>query len=415
MRTMCSTRIRSAALPGGHLERMRSSYQAVRFYAAVGTVVVDLVIYLVLHKALALPVAAAAALVAAHALFMRIHGRSDPTLSLAIDATAIGIGTFLSGLETVVGVYFVVYVGVALMILSGRRVWFLVGYSGAWAAAALAYSGVTEFPHWSPDQARVIGTLGITGAAVVVAWSHALMAGRLRSLEDERSRFLGTVGHELRNDLTGVVGLSDLLADGVAGMPAAEVAEMAEMIHGQGLDAADLVEDLLTVSSYSQGTLTLQIESVSLRDEARDTAERFTRTGPKEIDVETRPVAVRADPLRVRQIIRNLCSNATRYGGERVRVEVVRERGEGVVRVLDDGPGITPGAESELFDAYRSGRGPRRSGSMGLGLWISRRLARDMQGDLTYCRRGAWSCFELRLPVDARREVVRAAAAGPTT
>lgn len=405
MRTMCATRRQRADSTGGHLVRMRAAYQTVRFYAAVGTVAVEVGIYLVLHTALALPVAAAAALVAAHALVMRIHGRSDPTLSLAMDATAIGVGTFLSGLDSVVGVYFVVYVGVALMVLWGRRAWFLVGYSAAWAAASLVYSGLTGFPHWSPGQARAVGAVAIAGAAVVVAWGYALAACGLRRLEDEQSRFLGTVGHELRNDLTGVVGLSDLLADGAPTMSTAEVAEMAEMVHSQGLDAADLVEDLLTASSYSQGTLTLQIEPVNLGEEAGDTAERFTRTGPKEIDVEAGPVAVRADPLRVRQIIRNLCSNATRYGGDRVRIEVSREGGGGVVRVLDDGPGIAPGQESVLFDAYRSGRGPHRSGSVGLGLWISRRLAQSMQGDLTYRRRDDWSCFELRLPLDEASEL----------
>jgi signal transduction histidine kinase len=108
------------------------------------------------------------------------------------------------------------------------------------------------------------------------------------------------------------------------------------------------------------------------------------------------------DPLRLRQILRNLLSNARRYGGDTVTIRVRTDLDRVVVEVVDDGPGVPPGEEEAIFQPYIRNRSDQAlPGSIGLGLSVSRRLARLMGGDLVY-RRDHGSVFELSLPLPQR-------------
>src|SRR5690606_29780586 len=94
-----------------------------------------------------------------------------------------------------------------------------------------------------------------------------------------------------------------------------------------------------------------------------------------------------------------LLSNALRYGGDSVTIRVRTDRERVVVEVIDDGPGVPPGEEEAIFQPYIRNRSDRAlPGSIGLGLSVSRRLARLMGGDLTY-RRDDLSVFELSIPL----------------
>jgi signal transduction histidine kinase len=105
------------------------------------------------------------------------------------------------------------------------------------------------------------------------------------------------------------------------------------------------------------------------------------------------------DPARVRQVLRNLLVNALRYGGEHIRITATADGPVVRVEVADDGDGVPPGCEQRIFDAYEQAQGgSQQSGSMGLGLGISRDLTRLMGGDLTYRRHNAETIFELTLP-----------------
>jgi signal transduction histidine kinase len=108
-----------------------------------------------------------------------------------------------------------------------------------------------------------------------------------------------------------------------------------------------------------------------------------------------------ADQVRLRQVLRNLLSNAVRYGGKSIDVSVHPDGSNVHVRVTDDGPGVPPGEEETIFLPYRSATTRRHRSSIGLGLWISRRLARAMGGDLTYSHVNTQTVFELTLPVYA--------------
>lgn len=103
------------------------------------------------------------------------------------------------------------------------------------------------------------------------------------------------------------------------------------------------------------------------------------------------------DAARIRQILRNLLTNATKYGGPRVRVEV-QNGAWATVRVIDNGAGIPPEHRAAAFRPYERGEAPRSIGSLGLGLAISYQLARAMGGDLNYHYEDDESLFILTLP-----------------
>jgi signal transduction histidine kinase len=97
--------------------------------------------------------------------------------------------------------------------------------------------------------------------------------------------------------------------------------------------------------------------------------------------------------------MRNLLTNAIRYGGETIRVSVQRIGPVISVVVADNGEGVNPADESAIFQPFRGGRTMKAvSGSSGLGLWISLGLARKMDGDLSYQRESGQTLFELILP-----------------
>jgi signal transduction histidine kinase len=98
--------------------------------------------------------------------------------------------------------------------------------------------------------------------------------------------------------------------------------------------------------------------------------------------------------------VRNLISNALKYGGEKITIEAVADARMGALQVLDNGQGIPPDKQHRIFDAYERGDQPvGLTKSLGLGLNISRSLAHRMGGDLTYRYENGMSVFELTLPL----------------
>jgi signal transduction histidine kinase len=127
--------------------------------------------------------------------------------------------------------------------------------------------------------------------------------------------------------------------------------------------------------------------------------EAFDRDHVAGIELIGSSVSAIGDADRVRQIVRNLVSNALRYGGDTIRVEVVGGDTISRVRVCDSGPAIPEGERELIFQRYqRASNAPGISDSLGLGLVIARQLARLMDGDLTYEHQDGESIFELTLP-----------------
>jgi signal transduction histidine kinase len=110
---------------------------------------------------------------------------------------------------------------------------------------------------------------------------------------------------------------------------------------------------------------------------------------------------VQGDHLRVRQILRNLLSNALRHGGELVKVEFGTSAAEGTITIIDDGAGVPSESIDRLFEPYYHGRGDAgQPASIGLGLTVSRFLARLMEGDLDLVPHPDGTAFQLSLPAN---------------
>lgn len=221
----------------------------------------------------------------------------------------------------------------------------------------------------------------------------------LTELVDSKNEILASVSHELRTPLTAVLGFSELLAGAASELEEDERREITRSIAQQAAEVAAIVEDLLVAARSESGHVHVVRESVHLGAQTLQVVEMLDPQPPLEILVLESVPAV-GDPIRVRQIIRNLITNALRYGGDRLRADTSTSDSTAYLRLRDDGEGLAPDMWERIFERYaRAHDHYRQPDSIGIGLTISRDLARLMDGDLTYSYLDGWSTFELTLPV----------------
>jgi len=339
------------------------------------------------------PNLAALALIAAHAAWCRARHIRAPRMMLIMDSSL--LGAIMLTIPDSTAVLTGTFAFLALLIaLFTQGMWLigLLAYMTAWYVAAyLNGSGVS-----AESVGVMAGGLLTMAAVVAVMISVRRWLGRL---DAARSQMVGTVSHELRNNLTGVLGLTEVVAT-MTDLEPTEARELLVMAHQQAVDASEIVEDLLTVSRLEGSALTTSREAVDVNEEVVAMARRFQGTGTElglALDDDLPPAW--ADPLRLRQTIRNLISNAIRYGGPMVVIST-GESGDVIqVVVRDNGDGVPPEDEATIFLPYRrSTRGRRDPSSIGLGLWVCRQLAHAMGGHLVYQRREGWTEFLLTIP-----------------
>jgi signal transduction histidine kinase len=252
--------------------------------------------------------------------------------------------------------------------------------------------------HWTapkrfgePDLSRVI-------VSVVDVTEMNNARRRLEQSLKSKDELIATVSHELRTPLTTVVGLSTELSDSYDDFARDEVQDLLKMIADQSLEVAGIVEDLLVAARAESGTLKVSMAPVDLHLEAKHTLRGLDIE--QEVDCHTVGVVptVYADSGRVRQIVRNLLVNARRYGSAPIRVVVFGNGDEVIVEVRDHGDPIPADEVDRIFERYyRARQTPGVTASVGVGLTVSRELARLMGGDLTYHHDGE-SVFTLSLP-----------------
>jgi signal transduction histidine kinase len=211
------------------------------------------------------------------------------------------------------------------------------------------------------------------------------MTERLQQNDHQRRSMLADVSHELRTPITVIQGNVEGILDGM--YPADEARLNSILEETQIL--ARLVDDLRTMALAESGSLQLRREPVELVPLIQDVVSGFAdQAAEKGIRLETQLAsvdAVNADPLRVREIITNLLSNAVRYtpaGGEVVvRLTESMTGGERSVTVFvqDSGPGIDPSDLPHIFDRFYKSSD---SGGMGLGLSIARYLVEAHGGKI---------------------------------
>lgn len=216
----------------------------------------------------------------------------------------------------------------------------------------------------------------------------------------EKGEFLANIAHELRSPLTNVIGFAQILADPGLDVGMDERRDMLSRIIEEGHEISALVEDLLASARNEVGQLTAMRVPVDLDVEitqvlATLTPERRDRISYRADD----EVVAIADPARVRQVVRNLTSNALKYGGARIEVLARIASDRAVIEVRDDGEGL-PGGEGDVFGRHRPNLNV--SGSNGIGLSLARDLTRLMDGTIEFRREGAWTVFAVDLPAAYR-------------
>ncbi len=214
-----------------------------------------------------------------------------------------------------------------------------------------------------------------------------------------KDEFLASVSHELRTPLTAVHAGAELLREQLHQLEQSEVVELVECVARESGEMADIIEDLLVAARADIGNLTIKMQRIDLQAEIEGTlASVRNLVGAQHIRTRLRAGTAQADPLRFRQIMRNLLTNALRYGGTDIEIYTEHRDGQWAVIVSDDGPGIPRESREAIFVSYQRAHQVKGvTGSVGLGLTVARRLAELMGGSLGYRHQLGRSSFELRL------------------
>lgn len=223
---------------------------------------------------------------------------------------------------------------------------------------------------------------------------------RLEGLVRAKDIFIASVSHELRTPLTAVLGFASELASESSRLTAEEVAASARIIAEQATDLSAIIEDLLVAARVDIKAVNVLSEEVAILDEIHAVIRVMNPSDQARIRaIEAGHLLVRADQLRVRQILRNLLNNAVRHGGPNIHIELGARDGFSTVTILDDGPGIPLEFQAGMFEPYFHGVGDRgQPHSIGLGLAVSRFLARLMEGEVDFVPQPSGTGVRLSLP-----------------
>ena len=229
----------------------------------------------------------------------------------------------------------------------------------------------------------------------------------LREADRRKDEFLAMLAHELRNPLSAIHNAVQLAMR--PGLPPDRVEWTREVIAHQVRHLARLVDDLLDVSRITRGKIQLRKQPVALDEVARRAAEtmrgEFEGRGHElAVEIGPGPLVADADPTRLEQVLVNLLTNAAKYteAGGHVALSAGREGGEVVVRVRDDGVGMTPEMLSRVFDLFAQADDSldRSKGGLGIGLTVAKGLVEMHGGKLSASSdgQGRGSEFTVRLP-----------------
>ncbi len=226
-----------------------------------------------------------------------------------------------------------------------------------------------------------------------------------RRLEEEKADFVATISHELRTPMAAVYGAAETLRRRDADLTDSDRRQLIEMIAAQAARLTQITEEVLLTNRLDRGELEVARQPVDLGALVETTVEAMTARAsdiPRvEVEVEEGAIAT-GDADRIQQVLVNLIDNAVKYGDE-TTVIVRVENGAEAVRVVvsDAGPGILPADRERIFEKfYRADpQLTRAPGGTGLGLYISRELARRMGATLDVDPSpGDGASFVLELP-----------------
>ena len=367
-----------------------------------------------------------AAWVMVDGLSRRNHGTSALP-GLLVDITAVGVALTVRGvspaLQTVVFIYFLL---AGLFLLPLPRAVLALGYAGAtaiavgWVGIATGGEGLASTFLDTGRDPDVKATFDAIATTLFVTLIAVLLYGAVRSLRrsarrqqealrterrasEIKNEFVSMVSHELRTPLTSIAGFTDSLREHWQQYPAEEIDEFLAIMRRETEHLSNLVEDILVIPRLEAGQLRLHPTELDLAKEVFEVADLvFPDSTDHAVNIPPQ-VRVEADPVRLKQILRNLLENARKYGGDQVLVEGEdHSPGTYTVIVSDNGPGVPRKDRNRIFEHFEQvTKGDARlEQGVGLGLPIARKLSRAMGGELWYEPRfpvGARFCFTVAL------------------
>ncbi|MEO7040894.1 MAG: HAMP domain-containing sensor histidine kinase [Gemmatimonadaceae bacterium] len=230
------------------------------------------------------------------------------------------------------------------------------------------------------------------------------------SANTAKSNFLAVMSHELRTPLSAIIGYEELLADGITGPVNEAQKHQLGRVKASAQHLLHLIDQILSYSRVDAGREVVAAEDVDANEIAHDAATLVEplareRSLPLEVVATGYPLPMSTDSGKVRQILVNLLSNAVKFTPAG-RVTLIVQHDGPVVRyiVRDTGIGIALEHRDQIFDAFWQVEQPstRRVGGTGLGLSVTRRLARLLGGDVIVSSKvGEGSAFTVSLPLEA--------------
>jgi signal transduction histidine kinase/CheY-like chemotaxis protein/HAMP domain-containing protein len=271
-----------------------------------------------------------------------------------------------------------------------------------------------EFPQHSVDLLQTFAAQSVLAIQNARLFQEIEEKGRQLELTSQhKSQFVASMSHELRTPLNAIIGLTEMIVSNAARFGTEKAVEPLRRVHGAGTHLLGLINQVLDLSKIEAGKLELSPETVNLAPLLEDvigTVRQLAEQNKNRLVVESPDNlgTLTVDPMRLRQILLNLLSNAckfTKQGEVKLRVKkVVDGRNWIEIAVADTGIGMTAEQQAKLFEEFTQADSStaRQYGGTGLGLAITRKLARMMGGDVTVTSEpGKGSVFTLRLPGSA--------------
>jgi signal transduction histidine kinase/DNA-binding response OmpR family regulator len=286
-------------------------------------------------------------------------------------------------------------------------------------ALAIARMQPGEFPQ------QVVDLLVTFASQSALAMQNAQLFHQLEIASQHKSAFLANMSHELRTPLNAIIGYSEMLQEDAADLNANELVPDLQKVNAAGKHLLELINSILDMSKIEAGKMELHFEDFDVAGVVSDIMAVIQPLADKngnhlEASCDSSIGSMHADLTKVRQVLFNLLSNACKFTEHgRVALSVRRDdAADGAwltFTVTDTGIGLSPEQLGRLFQEFSQADSAttRKYGGTGLGLALSRRLCRLMNGEITVASApGHGSTFTVRLPVDVERMRPSPTAAG---
>ena len=227
---------------------------------------------------------------------------------------------------------------------------------------------------------------------------------------EHKSQFVASMSHELRTPLNAIIGLTEMMVTNATRFGTEKAQEPLQRVNRAGTHLLGLINQVLDLSKIEAGKLEFNPQTVQLApliNEVIGTTGQLAEKNKNRlvVDAQENLGVLTVDPMRLRQILLNLLSNACKFteqGEVKLQARKVANGGNGIeLAVVDTGIGMTAEQQAKLFEEFSQADAAtaRRFGGTGLGLAITRKLARMMGGDVTVTsEQGKGSVFTVRLP-----------------